>query len=281
MPLVYLDTNVIDSFLRGNFSNLSLFRAIKRRYDFLFPCSIDLLAELSNNPNIADAKNSLKIVKELCSPNRYTYEPTELFQNELSFLFNSAPLTPFRTRTEAEKIFEHGFWGKLTTKRFEDIRAAFKKRNKERFAEEKAEFNAEQKHYAGLEFNAKSQFADIWAAAKSAGYCRGYLKDFVERRLKREPAPDEIENVLNHIDQLHAFKCVLIHGLSYLFVFNIKDKRPDKLGNNMDARHIVAAAYSDFFVTMDQDLLELLNFAEGFWPFVPMSPGQFCSRFHV
>jgi len=280
MTLVYMDTNVVDVFLRNNIQSLLLFRSLKKAQRVQFLCSLDLLIELSNNPNVEAAKSLLKIINHLCSRYFFTLEPKTLFQEDFVSFFERKPRNPFFSRTDANNIFEHKFWDNMIAGKLGVIQSWFKERNKQRFLEEKQEYYEERKMLSDIQLNSPATFADIWTAAKSVGFNNTYMTEMVRRQCQRTPLPEEIAAILDNLEKLPVVRCCLLHHLAYFLFFIIKKKQPTKRGNNMDARHIMAAANSDIFITDDRELLGLLKSADNHWPFIPMTSEHFCQKFN-
>lgn len=279
MPLVYMDTNVVDVFLRNNIQNVSLFQSFKKNQDMQFLCSIDLLTELAINPNVESAKTSLRIINSLCSFHLYVHEPKALFRDEFTSFFTGKPRNPYYSRVEAKEIFQNKVWHNLTTGKLGPIREWLKELKKQRFTDEKKEYEDERKDIEGIQIGHNSTFEGVLAAANATTYPFAYMTAMVRRQCERDPSKEEIDSILGNLGKLPVVKCCLLHDLAYKLFFSIKGKRPDKHGNNIDARHTMAAANAEIFITDDRDFLGLLKSADTHWPFSSMSSVDFCKRY--
>lgn len=278
MPLVYIDTNVVDVFLRQSPVNLACFRRIKKKFDIQFCGSVDLLAELVGNPNREAAKESLRIVKELCSPCLFLLEPKFLLQNEVKSFFRKELPQLYCSRSEAISIFEQ-FWGNIVPERAGGGSPWLKGLKKKKFLEEKKDYAEVLREIKNL--SSSYDFRDIYAAATASGYLQKFIEGLLSGLMEESVSPERLEVLTANLKKLPIIHSYLLHDLAYFMFYGLKGRRLSKHGNIIDARHAVMASTSDYFLSRDADLIEMLGYAKDYWKFEPISPEQFCDKYRA
>lgn len=282
MQLVYMDTNVVDVFLRRDNSRFQDFLKLKRtkKVDYLW--NIELLSELAANPDVEGAKTSLRLAEELCGLNLFIREPKHRFQNEvMHVLLGTKRLSPFYSRAEVRGILKNRIWNPLLQGKSAEIFSWLAELKKRRYAEERQEYDKMKISLANLGLSAGATFDQVWTSASEAGWLISYMETMIQRQCGRKAGPGEAESISRRLPELPSVRCFTLHQAAYFHFVNVSQNRPAKHGNNVDARHIIAAANADIFITDDTGITDLLSASKQRWPFKTMTTGEFCTLFNL
>jgi hypothetical protein len=230
------------------------------------------------NPDVDAAKESLRVVDQLCGRDDYFKEPKDLFQNELQAIRESKPRNPFLSSEEVTKAFEQKIWAGFTNGYIQKLRPHIRNVKKRRFAEEKKEFDRDKVIIERLGLGRDAGFDAVWDALQKNGRLGSYLREVVRRQCGTAPSEETLQAIFDHLHELPSLRSYLLYRVAYFHSVNVQGRRPRKHGNNIDARHIVTGANANILISDDGAMLDLLSSAEGRWPFSAMTPAQFCCQ---
>jgi hypothetical protein len=266
---VYMDTNVIDIFLK-DFNCLNTFLELNKNYSVRFLCGLHLLTELVINPDPEAAKTNLRIVNALCSKHCYLNDTETLLKAEIEYILEGKSYSPFATRTQAEAIF-NTVWSSIDHPQFDTtMRQWNKQRKKEFYFNDKQLWNDLKKgnHTASQTFpeTLKLQLSEkaFWSWLISLAADCNVTIDSVE-----------MQKIIEHRKNAPLINCATL-GEACRFHGQFVDKhtRP-KFGDDYDGIHLFHAGYADIFLTLDPGFLALMAIGKNEWPFEFMSPDTF------
>lgn len=257
---VYCDTNVYDGFLRLDFPAFSAFKELKRS-GVRFLGSAEVLSEITANANKPDqARTSLRLVEELCSPRCFLKAPDDLVADEVRAFLSEGNFSPFIARAETNDFLKFAADIIRSGVRF-DLRERDKQQKKHSL--EVSRSLAVQ--LASDPALRDGPFAQWWEHSGPHGVssaCRGL-------NLSQE----DHARVVSAIDRLPALRTIAVGVLSAEISW-MRGIKPDR-GYEFDLKHAVLASQADVFLTDDASLLRTLAIGRAQLPYKLQRPTDF------
>lgn len=265
---VYIDTNIVGSYLRDFPEKLAQFKAAEHR-GYRFYASTDGISELACNTDFKSFETQLSTLRTLVSENCIFKQPRDLVRSELLRLTSQAIVSPLLSPFEISEMLPF-IVHKYTEKEFRVLQTQQHTDKRDFLAWDK-DMSAKVDRLIGKDAM-PGTFDEYWAFSKSSGELRATLDSICKTNGSNLDA-----ETLDRLLETTSFKAIHVEALlTRLFPFTrLKKLKAPHKGDSIDIRHAVAGAYCDIFLSRDNGFREFFSIAGNVWPYKVMSPDDF------
>ena len=267
---VYLDTNIVGSFLRDLPEKIDAFKRAETM-GFRYYASTEGISEFACNSDIASFERQVHMLRQLIADNCFYKQPKQLVQCDLWRLTGKRVVSLLAGPDEISQILSltirsHGHTG------FIRDRKAYVEGNLDFFKSVKVAMNKVDTLTKDF-VSSPCPFEEYWASITSSDALRKYLEEIC-RDLSCTLDSDQLKKLSHELSSYRATYAYILILALFLYSRLMKLQGSHR-GDGVDIRHAIAGAYCDIFLTRDQRFRDLLKLGGDLWPYTVMSPEEF------